>query len=177
MHARNKKVIYHKPVSFLPEWRSPADALKYDHRLLYSIFRRLSREQNGETMFSKHDIVRALETQDGFLQKRPNLRGFHTRVASMLTEKEVASLELFRVNRIRNRTMSYADAREILEEVCRHRVIAAELPMDEATYKPMWCVKDPKMKLHSPATTYQVVHIYLLIFLLNFKLIVFRRFV
>ncbi|KAF0686098.1 Aste57867_22063 [Aphanomyces stellatus] len=147
------------------EWRSPADALAYDTLLLQSVFSRLRRRNAADGIleleyYSKQEVIDELEVheQRKLLRRRPNLRKLHTRLASLTNIQESVSLDMFRITRVRDKTISFEMAAAMLRELCRSQLDAeAERQrLLRLHYKPMWCTCDPKMKLRSPATTYNV---------------------
>lgn len=168
------------------EWRSPDDALALDVRLVEDVFRRLWRLRHTETtgrhtlssshtpsstssssfdpdaVFTKSDVLVALERCDGFLQKRPLLRMLHTSLACVSLEKEGASLAGFVRYRVKERTLSFAAVRDRLERIHARvqRTVAFEQERQEFTRqaraKSPWCVRDWKSVHRSPSQLYQV---------------------
>ncbi|KAH9107843.1 hypothetical protein AeMF1_016889 [Aphanomyces euteiches] len=147
------------------EWRSPEDALAFDTLLLRSVFTRLRRRniENGILeleFYSNQEVIDELEVHQGkkLIRQRPNLRKLHTRLASLTNIQESVSLDAFLTTRVRDKALSFDMAKNILAELCRTQLEAEaeRLRILKLNYKPMWCTRDPKMALRSPATTYNV---------------------
>ena len=145
------------------EWRSAADALAYDSALLQSVFTRV-RRRNAKAghleleYFSKQEIIDELQVHEGrkLLLCRPNLRRLHTRLASLTSAQECLSLDAFRVMRVRDKSLCATEAQSLLRELYRSDIQAEEARRKAIPYRPMWSARDPKMKLRSPATVYNV---------------------
>ncbi|ETW05884.1 hypothetical protein H310_03537 [Aphanomyces invadans] len=147
------------------EWRSPEDAVVYDSLLLRSVFTRLRRQSANDgilelDLFSKQQVVDELELHEGkkLLRRRPNLRKLHTRLSSLTNIQESISLDAFRMARVRDKTISFDVANELLHELCRSQLEAeAERKRGLAVaYKPMWCTRNNKLADNHLATTYNV---------------------
>ncbi|OQS02567.1 ubiquitin fusion degradation protein [Thraustotheca clavata] len=146
------------------EWRSPREALEMDVRLLYSVFVRLRSKYKDEQLnleyFSKQQVLDELvEHENGkLLRMRANLRAFHTRLASLSNIQESVSLNMFRITRVRDLTISFDIARTLLVKIVTPLIEAADKAEVKRRnpYKPMWCIADPKLAMKSPATHYKV---------------------
>ncbi|TYZ62087.1 hypothetical protein PybrP1_000899 [[Pythium] brassicae (nom. inval.)] len=164
------------------EWRSPEDALALDVSLVHDVFRRLARRRHEEAttgphqpnqqttsfsfhpdmVFTKSNVLVALERSEGFLQKRPLLRMLHTSLACVSLEKEGASLEGFVRFRVKERTLSFATVRDRLLRIHARtqRAAAFEQQLQEFTRQARatspWCVRDWKSVHRSPSQLYKV---------------------
>lgn len=115
-----------------------------------------------DMLFSKSDVLVTLEQCHGFLQKRPLLRMLHTSLACVSIEREGASVEGFVRFRVKERTLSFAMARERLHQIHTHTQRAIELENQvqefaaQARARSRWCVRDWKSVHRSPSQFYKV---------------------
>ncbi|OQR85468.1 hypothetical protein ACHHYP_11808 [Achlya hypogyna] len=144
------------------EWRDPRAALAWDIALLQSVFTRLRRkhalDQVNLDFFSKQQVLDELVAHEGgkLLAMRANLRAFHTRLASLSNVQESVSLDLFRITRVRDPTLSFPLARALLETLASPAIEAADAAACRPPYRSLWCVHNKKLASQSPATDYKV---------------------
>ncbi|KAF1336176.1 hypothetical protein FI667_g813, partial [Globisporangium splendens] len=174
------------------EWRSTEDALALDLSLVDDVFRRLARRRRDlvadkeaanpgnvtcdldnnvtpiqhyyhrDMVFSKSDVLVALETSTGSLEKRPLLRQLHTALACVSLEKEGASVEGFVRYRVKERTLSFTMVRAKLLAIHANTQRAIEFEKQVQAFKEqvlaasLWCVRDWKSRCNKPSQYYKV---------------------
>uniref|UniRef100_K3WBY8 Uncharacterized protein n=1 Tax=Globisporangium ultimum (strain ATCC 200006 / CBS 805.95 / DAOM BR144) TaxID=431595 RepID=K3WBY8_GLOUD len=174
------------------EWRSAEDALALDLSLVEDVFRRLARRRRDmvvtkaaaspgnatsdldnnatpiqhyyhpDMVFSKSDVLVALETSIGFLEKRPLLRQLHTALACVSLEKEGASVEGFVRYRVKERTLSFTIVHAKLLVIHTNAQRAIEFENQVQAFKEQvqaaspWCVRDWKSRCKKPSQYYKV---------------------
>lgn len=115
-----------------------------------------------EMLFSKSDVLVTLERSPGFLSKRKMLRMLHTALACVSLKKEGASVQGFVRFRVKERTVSFAMAREKLLAIFERTQRATEFQVQvelftqQARVKSLWCVRDPKSICQRPSQFYNV---------------------
>ncbi|KDO34273.1 hypothetical protein SPRG_19094 [Saprolegnia parasitica CBS 223.65] len=131
-----------------------------DLLLLGSVFARLRRKRAADQQQVLDELV---AHEDGkLLRMRPNLRAFHTRLASLSNIHESASLNMFRITRVRDLTISQTMACELLTKLITPSILSADAAdaRRRHPYKSQWCVFDAKLRSKSPATDYKVLLVY-----------------
>lgn len=115
-----------------------------------------------DLVFSKSDVLVTLEKSAGFLQKRPLLRKLHTALACVSLEKEGASVEGFVRYRVKERTVSFAMARDKLVQIHAktQSAIAFEKQLqaftEQVRAESQWCVRDWKSICKRPSQFYGI---------------------
>lgn len=117
---------------------------------------------HAEMLFSKSDVLVTLEQSQGFLSKRKMLRMVHTSLACVSFEKEGASVQGFVRFRVKERTISFAMARDKLLQLFNKTQRAIEFQAQvqkftqQARAKSLWCVRDHKSICQRPSQFYKV---------------------
>lgn len=164
------------------DWRSPEQALELDLSLVEDVFHRLAKlsDQNQlqhrrsmdaeqrdavvfeDRLFTKSDVLVALEQAGMFLQKRPLLRMLHTRLACVSNEKEGSSVVGFVRYRVREPTLSFAMAKSRLLQIYKTTQVSVAFEKqvqalkEQAHCTSLWCVRNPKSYIKRPSQFYGV---------------------
>lgn len=164
------------------DWRSSEQALELDLSLVQDVFHRLAKlsDQNQlqhhrsldeeqraavafeDRLFTKSDVLVALEQAGMFLQKRPYLRMLHTRLACVSNEKEGRSVAGFVRYRVREPTLSFAMAKSRLLQIYKTTQASVAFEKQVQASKAqvhstsLWCVRNPKSYIKRPSQFYGV---------------------
>ncbi|KAL7690589.1 hypothetical protein Plhal304r1_c012g0048251 [Plasmopara halstedii] len=167
--------------NFQKDWRDLDDSLALDVTLIESVFYQLCKRKRNQRldlksfedeemtqfekkMFSKADVLSALEKTDGYLEKRPWLRVLHTQLACISISRDGLTLQDFLCSRQRDRTVCLSDIRRQLETIYANAKRSKEIEdkhkasVNHARAVSPWCVYNFKWLHSSPAKQLYNVH-------------------